>query len=81
MSRLYILKYKIYFPRGGLFKYAPDPNFEERIEYYQQDERDKWIKAYKNINSPAKSHYIEDVVCYYTDTFTVVDMDTVINAI
>ena len=82
MDRLYIIKYKIYEAQGGSFKYATNPKYEERILVYKKEDRDEWIKKYLSLTSPEKELYIEDVVCYYTDTFNKIkDMNAVINAV
>ena len=42
-DRVYIIKYNLYESLGGGFKYALNPQFSEKIEYFDKFERDKYI--------------------------------------
>lgn len=81
MNRIYIITYDIFSSQNGAFKYARNPEKEERVNYYGKEERGAFIKEYKRLTDPDKSHYIDNVQCFYAVPTKIEDMEVVINAL
>jgi hypothetical protein len=81
MERIYIISYKFYHVNNGMFKFAENPKFENRIIYFQKEERDKFIECYKDLIKPEKDLYVDNIECYTSIPEKINDMKKIINAI
>jgi hypothetical protein len=81
-ERVYLIKYKLYDACGGSFKYALNPRYEERREYFSRLERDKFISRYVYLKNKDEM-YIGDVECYFAELKLILDneMETLIERI
>jgi len=80
--RIYILKYKLYRPNGGSYKYAENPSYDPIIKFFQKGKRDKFIKAYQWASSKEDLE-VGDIKCLLCDNPINItnEMENIINAI
>jgi len=79
--RVYILTYKLYLPKGGSFKYAANPEYEEVVLHYSKEERTAFIKKYQWAKTK-ENFEIDDIRCYFADADEITPhMDEIIKAI
>lgn len=74
-ERVYLIKYKIYNACGGSFKYAMNPQYEERKEYFSRLERDEFIKKYIHLKEKDKEMYIDNIECYFAELKSISDYE------
>lgn len=81
VKRVYAIEFNLYESKGGSFKYAFNPKYERKIEYFDKTERDKFINRYLSLIEPNKDLYIDNIKCYVADLNPIEDMESVINAV
>jgi len=76
IHRVYVIKYNFYSSMSG--KYG-DVSGEERVEYFDKFERDKFIKRYQELNQ--EGVHFDNIKCFYANLHEILDMSKVIEAI
>lgn len=67
-ERCYLIKYKLWDSNGGSFRYATNPTYKEKYEYYNRLERDKFIQSYIYLKRQEENGlHISDVDCYFSE--------------
>lgn len=81
ISRVYIIKYRLYASNEGAFKYATKPKYEECILYFPRLKRDEFIKKYKGLKEYESQGKVDNIETFISIPEKIENMKEIIEAL
>ena len=80
--RVYAIKFNLYRPGKGAYKYELKPEYDVKIEFYKRNERDRFIERYLHLkDQEANTIQYGEVACFVGELEEIKDMQKIIDAI